>query len=144
VRQAHLLAAAAGDEAVRRRAAADLIRHLQQEKDPELRTRLLERALAVPCEAEFARVLLACTSADLERRRDDATLHRHGAALFRAGRHAEAARVLAESVQSHSTGGLPDTWLFQAMTARRLDQHEQARNLLNRVEQWHAQQTFPD
>jgi hypothetical protein len=52
--------------------------------------------------------------------------------------------MLAESVQAHSQVGYVDTWLFQAMTARRLDRPEQARELLNRFEQWHAGQTFPD
>jgi Flp pilus assembly protein TadD len=134
---------AAGDEASRRRVAADLVRHLRTDKDPDLRPTLLASTLEEPADAESARTLLVYTSADLERQRTANTLHRHGAALFRAGRYAEAAGVLAEAVQAHGKGGLPDTWLFQAMTARRLDRQEQARELLKRVEQWHASQTFP-
>jgi WD40 repeat protein/tRNA A-37 threonylcarbamoyl transferase component Bud32 len=135
---------AAGDEAARRRLATDLAHRLEIEEDPNLRTTLLERALEEPSDRESVRVLLACASADLERQRTATTLHHQGAALFRAGRYVEAARVLAESVQAHGQVGYVDTWLFQAMTARRLDRHEQARELLKRVEQWHAGQTFPD
>jgi DNA-binding beta-propeller fold protein YncE len=135
---------AAGDEAARRRVTAELLRRLEKESEPRLRTPLLARALEVPCDAESARVLLACASADLDRQRTANTLHRYGAALFRAGRYSEATRALAESVQEQGKGGYVDTWLFQAMTARQLDRPEQARDLLKRVEQWHAGQTFPD
>jgi WD40 repeat protein/Flp pilus assembly protein TadD len=135
---------AAGDDAGCHRIAAELFRRLQTEKDARLRTPLLARALEVPCNQESALILLACASADLERQRNATTLHRQGAALFRAGRHSEAARVLAESVQTQGKGGYVDTWLFQAMTARHLGQQEQARDLLKRFEQWHALQTFPD
>jgi Flp pilus assembly protein TadD len=135
---------AGGNEPARRRLLADLISRLEVEKDPALRTRLLAAALEVPCPAESARVLLACAAADRERQRNAATLHRHGAALFRAGRHVEAAQVLAEAVQMHGKGGLPDTWLFQAMTARHLGRDEQARDQLARCQRWHTSQSFPD
>jgi hypothetical protein len=135
---------AAGNEPARRRVLADLISRLEVEKDSGLRTRLLAAALEVPCAAESARVLLACAAADRERQRNANTLHRHGAALFRAGRYAEAARVLAESVQEHGKDGLPETWLFQALAARHLGRDKQARDLLARCERWHTSRSFPD
>ncbi len=72
------------------------------------------------------------------------TLHRHGVALYRAGKHAQAAQVLAESVKAHGKEGLPETWLFQALAAQKQGQHAEAVALLARFEVWHQKQTFAD
>ena len=78
------------------------------------------------------------------RRRNALTLHRHGVALYRAGKHAQAAQVLAESVKAQGKEGLPETWLFQALAAQKQGQHAEAVALLARFEAWHQKQTFAD
>jgi WD40 repeat protein/tetratricopeptide (TPR) repeat protein len=57
-------------------------------------------------------------------------LQRLGAALYRSGRHQEAARLLHEAVLLDSTGGHARDWLFLAMAYQRLHQSEQARQAL--------------
>ncbi len=78
------------------------------------------------------------------RQRNALTLHRHGVALYRAGKHEQAAQVLAESLKVQGQEGLPDTWLFQALAAKKQGQHAEARTLLARFEAWHQKQTFTD
>jgi len=76
--------------------------------------------------------------------RNALTLHSHGVALYRAGKHEEAAKVLAESVKA-SGGECPaETWLFQALAAQRQGQHVEALGFLARNQIWHQKQTFPD
>jgi hypothetical protein len=78
------------------------------------------------------------------RQRNSETLYTHGVALYRAGKHDEAARVLAESVKASGGEGSPETWLFQALAAQRQGQHAEALGLLARYQIWHQKQTFPD
>ncbi len=78
------------------------------------------------------------------RQRNALTLHTHGVALYRAGKHAEAARVLAESVKASGGDGAPATWLFQSLAAQKQGQHAEALGLLARYAVWHREQTFPD
>jgi tetratricopeptide (TPR) repeat protein len=120
---------AAGNETARRRIATDIL-HLRPEE--------------IACGAEQTRTILDRARASAKQQRNAGTLHYLGVALFRAGRHGEAAGALAESVKVHGKGGLPNTWLFQAMTARHLGQYARAHDLLTRCEQWHSQQSFLD
>jgi len=78
------------------------------------------------------------------RQRNAQTLHTHGVALYRAGKHEEAAKVLAESVKASGGDGSALTWLFQALAAQQQGQHAEALGLLARYEIWHQKQTFPD
>jgi hypothetical protein len=78
------------------------------------------------------------------RQRNAQTLHIHGVALYRAGKHEEAARVLAESDKASESEGSAETWLFQALVAQKQGRHVDALGFLARYELWHRQQTFAD
>jgi len=78
------------------------------------------------------------------RQRNALTLHSHGVALYRAGKHQEAVRVLAESVKASGGEGSAKTWLFQALAAQKQGQHAEALGLLACYEIWHQKQTCPD
>ena len=56
-------------------------------------------------------------------------MHTHGVALYRAGKHEEAARVLAESIKTSGGDGAAETWLFQALAAQQQGQHVEALGL---------------
>jgi hypothetical protein len=64
-------------------------------------------------------------------------LRRLGAALCRAGRHAEAVTRLHEAIQAHKGGGLPVDWFWLAIAHHHLNQPDKAREAL---EQGRAQQ----
>jgi tetratricopeptide (TPR) repeat protein len=127
-----LAQAAAGDEAGRRRTVAEMSRRVSATTDANTRHALLYYALIVPSDADTAGRLLACTSADLARQRNALALYKQGAALYRAGRYAEAERTLAESVRAQGKSGFVETCLFQALVAHQHGQHDQARALLAR------------
>ena len=78
------------------------------------------------------------------RQRNALALHTHGVALYRAGKHAEAARVLAESIKASGGDGAAETWVFQALAAQQQGQHPEALGFLARYEIWHQKQTFAD
>jgi tetratricopeptide (TPR) repeat protein len=78
------------------------------------------------------------------RQRNAQTLHTHGVALYRAGKHEEASKVLAESVKASGGDVSAETWLFQALAAQKQGQRVEALGWLARFEAWRQKQTFPD
>jgi WD40 repeat protein len=112
---------------------ANLARRLARRNNPEARTLLLASGRAIPWQKGIAGLLLAQGKRNLARRRTDGTLDACGCALYRAGHFAEAHRVLDEAV---SRGCVGDTWLFQAMAAKRLGKDERAAALLVKFERW--------
>jgi tetratricopeptide (TPR) repeat protein len=56
-----------------------------------------------------------------------------GAALYRAGRFAEAARRLEEAIQKRRGVGMAEEWVFLAMAQQRLGHHDEARRWLDQL-----------
>ncbi len=108
----------------------ELARHLKTSLDEQTSGIVLSVTLAVPCTNPAAAILLERTRDDLKRQRNAVTLHRHGAALYRAGQYPEAERSLRESVKAHGGGGSVETWFFLAMAAHHLGKHDEAAGLL--------------
>jgi WD40 repeat protein/tetratricopeptide (TPR) repeat protein len=133
---------AGGDTEGARQTMTEVAQRLRVEKDPRALRMLAYHAQAAPWGKE-AGALLEHARSNLAPQRNASTLHRHGVALYRAGRFAEAEAELAASVKAHGKGGYVDTWLFQAMTARQLGKHDEALRLLARFEKRHARQKFP-
>jgi hypothetical protein len=133
---------AAGDTAGIRQTMADLWQRVAGEKDATVAASLFSRAVAAPWDKADAAPLLAYTGRALRRQRYDVTLEDHGAALYRAGRYAEAEQILAEAVEARGLGGDSRTVLFQAMTVRQRGKRDEAAALLARVEAWHGKQKF--
>jgi WD40 repeat protein len=139
-----LAQAAAGDKTGTRQTGAAIVRWLATERDVNVQSTLLAHAESISWEDSWVAPLLDHARQALASRRDATNLHRYGAALYRAGQFAEAEQKLAESVKVHSKGGYVNTWLFQAMTARQLGKHDEATRMLDRFEDWHLGQKFPN
>ncbi len=143
--QGNLLLAelAAGDVEAARRTAGTIIAALPVKAKAavaaELQTSLSATQLS---EADAAKWEQHARQAVM-RQRSAQSLHTHGVALYRAGKHAEAAKVLAESVKASGGDGAAETWLFQALVAQQKGQHAEALGLLARYQLWHQKQTFP-
>jgi WD40 repeat protein/tetratricopeptide (TPR) repeat protein len=129
-----LASTAAGQESDRRRLAAELVRQVSKETNGQRRVAPHLIAVDVPCGAEQARQLLAGTLSDLTWRRDATTMYCHGAALYRAGRYAEAGKMLAGAIRAAGKDGLADASLYQALIAGRLGRRDEARKLVRRAE----------
>jgi Flp pilus assembly protein TadD len=125
-----------------RQEAGETLRHmtarLPATRDRSLRWDFIFHAAYLPLDESTATTLVSETAANLAKERDADTLLFHGAALFRAGRLDEAAKVLAESARVHGRGGQVQSILFQYLVARDLGRLEEAREHLARVEAWHA------
>jgi hypothetical protein len=130
---------AAGDAAAARRTAGAIVAALPNQGDAAD----LALTVAPLSEADAAKWEQHMRQATL-RQRDALNLHFLGVALYRAGKHAEAARVLAESVKASGGEGSAQTWLFQALAAQQQGLHTEALGWLARFEAWHQKQTFPD
>ncbi len=139
-----LAQAAGGDAEGARRTLADLAGRLAKTKYAEDAAALFRWSPAVPWDGQAAAALLAHARGQVARRRSAFSLHYCGAALYRAGRYAEAEKTLAESVKAQGKGGYVDTWLFQALTAHRLGKHQEAEKHLARLRPWYDKQTFSD
>ena len=63
----------------------------------------------------------------------DVYLNTLGAALYRAGRYAEAIRRLQEGIERRGGESVPDDWPFLAMAHRRLGHRDEARRWLDRL-----------
>ena len=138
-----LARAATDDTAGVRQTMADLARRLEKEKDAETAATIFYWSLLAP-----GRRRRLCRSRSMPGgmwHANAATppLDTAGAALYRVGKYEDAERTLSESIKAHGKGGYTDTWLFQAMTARRLGKYDEASRLLAPFENWHRQQTFP-
>jgi len=135
---------AAGDAEAARRTAGAIVAALLGQGDAVVAAGLQAWLSAAPLsEADAAKWEQHARQA-VVRQRNTLTLHSHGVALYRAGKHEEAARVLAESVKASAGDGSAETWLFQALAAQKQGQHAEALGLLARYEIWHRQQTFAD
>jgi tetratricopeptide (TPR) repeat protein len=119
-------------------ASPRLLVDLPATRDRSLRWDFIFHAAYLPLDESTATTLVSETAANLAKERDADTLLFHGAALFRAGRLDEAAKVLAESARVHGRGGQVQSILFQYLVARDLGRLEEAREHLARVEAWHA------
>jgi tetratricopeptide (TPR) repeat protein len=62
-----------------------------------------------------------------------------GAALYRAGKYAEALKHLNEADKASAADRPALTWLFLAMTCQRLDKPDEARRWLDKADKWIAQ-----
>jgi len=135
---------AAGDAEAARRTAGAIVAALPDQGDAGVAAGLPSWLSAAPLsEADAAKWEQHARQA-VVRQRNALTLQFHGIALYRAGKHEEAARVLAESVKASGGDGPAETWLFQALAAQKQGQRAEALGLLARYEIWHRQQTFPD
>src|SRR5262249_35087617 len=83
-----------------------------------------------------ARRLVRLAEGLVAAKQDPVSLSWLGAALYRADRVPEARKALDESIRLHGKGGYVDTWLFLAMVQQKLGQPEQARQSLQRFENW--------
>ncbi len=138
-----LTQAAAGQADDCRQTLAELVSLLPHWKGPPGIDELFVACQAVSWGSSEARRLEEWTRHDLERRRDPRTLHRHGVALYRAGRTEQALTLLGEAAQAGGKGEQADTWLFQALALHKLGRGEEARRLLARGQDWGRRQTFP-
>jgi hypothetical protein len=112
------------------------------EKNEERLALLLGQALTASWDKPAADSLLDLDQRRAARQKNASTLYMYGAALYRTGRFQEAERKLAEAGKAFGKDGFAGTWLFQAMTARQLDKHDQAGQLLAQVESWHEEHNF--
>jgi tetratricopeptide (TPR) repeat protein len=149
---------ALGDQARYRATAADMLRRFPQAWHAEM-TWILS---TVPLDRSDALRLVASTRELLTRQRSAASLLLHGEALYRAGRHHEALRVLTGSLalQSHGNaliragkqeeaarlllGSIEQptwvdfmpTYVFMALNSRALDRHDEAKHWLTLCKGW--------
>jgi Flp pilus assembly protein TadD len=81
------------------------------------------------------RVVLLAEQA-VAHRRTNTYLNTLGAALHRAGRHQDAVKVLAETIEAHGRGGTAHDWLFLAMAHHALGRTDDARLWFHKAAQW--------
>ncbi len=143
IAQLVLAQAAAGDTAGTQQTVAELAERLAAEKDPREAFLLLDVGLSVPCPMSAASIFVKQARRDLGRMRSPITYLFLGCALYRAGQYAEAERMLAESTKLDGKGGFARTWMIQAMMARQLGKHDEAREFFARYERWHNAAEFP-
>jgi WD40 repeat protein/serine/threonine protein kinase/tetratricopeptide (TPR) repeat protein len=59
-----------------------------------------------------------------------------GAALYRAGRYADAIKKLEEGIRLQNSDGTPEDWLFLALAHQRLKHADEAKKWLTKAQQW--------
>ncbi len=90
---------------------------------------------AVPCSPEEGRRLVQLSELQVQLNRNLWSLHWHGVALYRAGRHADAVSVLEDSIKFKGAIVPPETLLILAMAQRRLHKIDEARQNLSKAEE---------
>jgi WD40 repeat protein len=90
-------------------------------------------ALAPGAGADPARVVALAERAVASKLKPHTYLNTLGAALYRAGRFAEAVRRLEEAIQAQGKGGMVEDWLFLALAHQRLGHTSDARQWLDKA-----------
>jgi WD40 repeat protein len=123
----------AGDAARYRKTCARLLGRHGETKDADVAGSVAwDCVLAPEATAEPERVVRLAERAVAGEARGD-RLGTLGAALYRAGRHEQAAARLHAAIKAHGREGTFREWFFLAMAAHRLGQAEEARRCLDRA-----------
>jgi tetratricopeptide (TPR) repeat protein len=122
-----------GQEESFRKVCRDLLARFRDTTDAEVARDLAWLAALLPGTVDDPELVLALADTAVARnQRDPWSRHVHGAALFRAGRHAEAAAELAAAVQLDGKGGPIHTWFLLALALHQSGDAKQARAALER------------
>jgi WD40 repeat protein/tRNA A-37 threonylcarbamoyl transferase component Bud32 len=125
----------AGDAARYRKTCARLLGRHGETKDAEVAGSVAwDCGLAPEATAEPERVVRLAEQAVAGEARGD-RLGTLGAALYRAGRHEQAAARLHEAIKAHGGEGTFREWFFLAMASHHLGQADEARRCLDRAVQ---------
>ena len=126
---------AAGDRAELRRSRTDMLDRFRMTTNPMIAYYVAWRSAMAMSEepnlSETVRLAELAVNGALEQQRA-ARLNTLGAALYRAGRFAEAVRRLEEGIQKRKGQSVAQDWVFLAMAHHRLGHHDEARRWLGR------------
>jgi tetratricopeptide (TPR) repeat protein len=126
---------AAGDHTGLRRTRTDMLDRFRMSTDPMIANSVAwSSAMAVseePNLSETVRLAELAVNGAKESEKAD-LLNTLGAALYRAGRFAEAVRRLDEGIQKREGKSLEADWVFLALAHHRLGHHDEARRWLDR------------
>jgi serine/threonine protein kinase/WD40 repeat protein/Flp pilus assembly protein TadD len=129
-----------GDQESYRRVCADLLdRHARVTEPDQANVVAWTCAIAPSERIDRARAMLLADMAVWRQPDERNYLHTLACVLYRRGRYAEAARLLARSVAKHGKGG--DVWdhLFLAMAHQKLGRPDEARRWLKKADEWLAE-----
>jgi tetratricopeptide (TPR) repeat protein len=132
-----LLHLRAGNAAQYRRTCEALLKRLGQTTDPETANDVAWTCCLAPGATSDPNSVVALAERALTKEAHWWNLKTLGAALGRAGRHAEAVTRLREAIKAEGKGGMISNWFLLAMAHHHLNQPDQAREAL---EQGRAQQ----
>jgi tetratricopeptide (TPR) repeat protein len=133
-RQHQILALlAAGDHTGHRRARTDLLDRFRMTTDPMTAYIVAwQSVMAAVEEPDLSETVRQAELAVNGAPEDDTRLNTLGAALYRAGRFAEAVHRLEEAIQKRRGFSTWADWVFLAMAQHRLGHHDEARRWLDR------------
>jgi WD40 repeat protein len=114
-----------------------LLKRLDQTTDPATANAVAWTCCLAPDATGDPKSIVALAERAVAKGADSNNLGTLGAALYRAGRHAETVTRLREAIKAHEAGGHPADWFFLAMAHHHLNQPDQAREAL---QQGRAQQ----
>jgi tetratricopeptide (TPR) repeat protein len=130
-----LVLLAAGDRTDLRRSRADMLDRFRMTTDPMIANNVAWYSVMAEGEepdlSETVRLAELAVNGAPERRKGD-ILNTLGAALYRAGRIAEAVRRLEEGIQERKGVSSEADWVFLALAHHRLGHHDEARRWLDR------------
>jgi tetratricopeptide (TPR) repeat protein len=127
-----LLRLRAGDTAGYRQHCQALLEQALETRDPALANNLVWACTLAPGAVPDPKPLVGRMEQELQKGPAPWTyFNTLGAALYRAGRFADAVRRIEEGIKIQGKGGVPQDWLFLAMAHHRLGHAPQARKWLD-------------